>query len=111
VNNEDLFMDASLPNINMNANSQFLDGDGYSLSEVESINTGIQTGLQSWGETQFIENINSPVHFNKKATFFGISALGDMPVGNSIKNLKPYRVMDPLIWILYKLNFPLPIKK
>jgi Ni2+-binding GTPase involved in maturation of urease and hydrogenase len=111
VKNEELFGDARLPNITMNANSQFLDGDGYSLDDMGSINQGIQDGLYSWDEGQFIESINSPTHFNKKATFFGISALGDMPVGGTIKNLKPYRVMDPLIWILYKLNFPLLIKK
>jgi Ni2+-binding GTPase involved in maturation of urease and hydrogenase len=111
VNNEELFGDARLPNISMNANSRFLDGDGYSLDDVDSINQGIQDGLYNWEEGQFIKSINSPPHFNEKATCFGISALGDMPVGGTIKNLKPYRVMDPLIWILYKLNFPLLIKK
>jgi hypothetical protein len=111
VNNEELFGDARLPNISMSANSQFLDGGGYSLDEVDSINQGIQDGLCNWGERQFVKNINAPIHFNNKATFFGISALGDHPVNNTIKNLKPYRVLDPLIWILYKLNFPLLIKK
>lgn len=111
VNNEELFSDARLPNINMNSNSLFLEGNGYYLDDVDSISLGIQDGLSSWGESHFVADINAPVHFNNKATFFGISALGDMPEGDTIKHLKPYRVMDPLVWILYKLNFPLPIKK
>ncbi|MFR9598273.1 MAG: hypothetical protein SNI83_04230 [Rikenellaceae bacterium] len=111
VNNDELFMDARLPNINMNYNSQYLDGNGYYLDDVDTVNQGIQDGLRSWGESHFIADINAPVHFNGKATFFGISALGDMPAGTSVKHIKPYRVMDPLIWILYKLKFPLPVKK
>ena len=112
ITNEDEFSDARLPNINMNANSQYLEGTGYELSEVESVDQGIIAGLESWGEKHFIDNINAPGHFNGKATFFGISALGAMPTNeNTVKNIKPFRVLDPLIWILYRLNFPLPIKK
>jgi hypothetical protein len=112
LKNDDLFTDARLPNINITTNSSFLDGSGYSPDDVESMNTGIQGGLISWGERQFIDNINAPVHFNGKAKFFGISALGNMPsVDNYIEKPEPYRVTDPLIWILYKLNFPLPVKK
>ena len=112
IANEDEFSDARLPNINMNANSQYLEGGSYELGEVESIDMGIKAGLESWGEKHFIDNINAPGHFNGKATFFGISALGNMPSPeNTVKNIKPFRVLDPLIWILYRLNFPLPIKK
>ena len=109
LKNEDLFLDTSLSGINLNANSQYLSDNYYLLDDVESVSNGICGGLTSWNETQFIENIKA--HYGDNAKYFGISALGNMPAGNTIKNLKPYRTMDPLIWILYKLKFPLPIKK
>jgi hypothetical protein len=112
VTNEDEFSDARLPNFNINANSQYFSDRAYDLGEVESIDMGIKAGLESWGERHFIDNINAPIHFDGKAKFFGISALGNMPTSeNTVKNIKPFRVLDPLIWILYRLNFPLPIKK
>jgi len=111
VNDED-FLDAQLPNFNINANSQYFEGNGYDLSEVDSIDVGMQSGLISWGQEGFIKNINAPGHFNGKAKFFGISALGAMPTAqNTVKNIKPFRVLDPLIWILHRLDFPLPILK
>ena len=45
--------------------------------------------------------------------FFGVSALGSMPVDSSVEGtVTPYRVMDPLIWMLYKLGkFNIPTTK
>lgn len=42
--------------------------------------------------------------------FFGVSAFGCMPdESNRMEEVKPYRVMDPLIWVLYKLGqFKIP---
>lgn len=110
LNNEELFGDASLPGIRMNNNSQFLDNRGYSLEDVDSIDLGIKSGIDLWGENSFVSAIDSPVHFQGNSKYFGISALGDMPENGSVQHIKPYRVMDPLIWILYRLKFPLPIK-
>lgn len=111
LKNQDLFGDASLPGIKMSSNSQFLDSKGYSLDDVDSIDLGIKSGLDSWGENSFVSIIDSPVHFKGNSKYFGISALGDMPLNDSVENINPYRVMDPLIWILHRLKFPLPIKK
>lgn len=111
LNNEELFGDSSLPGIRINSNSQFLDGKGYCLSDMESINKGIKSGLKAWDEVRFYEKIDAPVHFQGNSKYFGISALGDMPENGSVQHIKPYRVMDPLIWILHRLKFPLPIKK
>lgn len=43
---------------------------------------------------------------------FGVSAFGCMPDdSNHMEEVKPYRVMDPLIWVLYKLGqFKIPTK-
>lgn len=111
LKNDDLFSDASLPGIRISSNSQFLNSKGYSLDDVESIDLGIKSGLDSWGENSFVSIIDSPVHFKGNAKYFGVSAFGDMPANGSIQNINPYRVLDPLIWILNRLKFPLPIKR
>jgi len=101
---------AHLPNFN--TNSQYFDGTGIDLSVIESIDMGMKECLREWGEGGFIQNINAPAHFNGKATLFGISALGKAPTTqNTVTSITPYRVLDPLIWILHQLKFPLPIKK
>lgn len=45
--------------------------------------------------------------------FFGVSAFGSMPdESGNLQKVEPYRVMDPLIWILQKLGqFNIPLKK
>jgi len=101
-----------LPGISLNANSGYLDGGGYDVKEMESVDMSIRAGLESWGEKPLIDNINAQVRFNRKAKFFGISALGSSPNDRyEIEKIKPFRVLDPLIWILYSLKFPLLIKK
>lgn len=44
--------------------------------------------------------------------FFGVSALGGMPDDNLLlSKVEPYRVMDPLVWVLKKLGqFDIPSK-
>lgn len=43
--------------------------------------------------------------------FFGVSALGGMPETLADKKVEPYRVMDPLVWVLKKLGqFDIPSK-
>ena len=40
--------------------------------------------------------------------FFGFSALGKNPgLDNHITDIHPYRVLDPLVWILDQFKYPL----
>lgn len=107
--NEDLFMDTSIEGMSLERNSAFLDGSGVNLDDMESISDGLRGALHSWGEDNFINNIEN--HYSD-VRYFGISALGGMPgKGGVINNLRPYRVLDPLVWILHEFGYSLPIAK
>ena len=93
-------------------NSSFLDGSGVNLSEMDSISQGIKSALcECWGESNFVVSMEN---FYKNHKFFGVSGLGEAPdpaSGNKITNLRPYRILDPLVWILSEFNYSLPIYK
>lgn len=107
LNNEKKFEETSIANMSMEKNSYFLSGDGVLLSEFDSISTSIMGALNAWGESNFINNVKNNY---KNAKYFGISALGDEPKGTSVSKVSPYRVLDPLVWILNELKYQLPIK-
>lgn len=107
--NEELFRDTSIEGMSIGHNSSFLDGSGVNLADMESVSEGMRGALHYWGEDNFINNIEN--HY-KKVHYFGISALGGMPDKNgNINNLRPYRVLDPLVWILHEFKYSLPIAK
>lgn len=109
LSNEELFRDTSIEGMSIERNSSFLDGSGVNLTDMESVSDGIRGALHYWGEDNFINNIEN--HY-KKVHYFGISALGGMPDKNgNINNLRPYRVLDPLVWILHEFKYSLPIAK
>lgn len=109
LSNEEIFRDTSIEGMSIERNSSFLDGNGVNLDDMDSVSDGIRGALHSWGEDNFINNIEN--HY-KKVHYFGISALGGMPDKNgNINNLRPYRVLDPLVWILHEFKYSLPIVK
>lgn len=110
LTNEELFRDTSIEGMSIERNSSFLDGCGVNLSDMESISDSIKAALRYyWGESNFVDNIENRY---KNYHYFGISALGGMPdKNNNINNLRPYRVLDPLVWILHEFKYSLPIAK
>jgi len=110
LKNQELFRDSSISNMTWENNSSFLDGSGVNISEMDSISNGIKSALcECWGESNFVVSMES---FYKNLKFFGVSGLGEDPtLDNKITNLRPYRVLDPLVWILNEFNYSLPIYK
>lgn len=109
LKNQELFRDSSIPNMTWENNSSFLDGSGVNMSEMDSISNGIKSALcECWGESNFVVSMES---FYKNLKFFGVSGLGEDPTLDKITNLRPYRVLDPLVWILKEFNYSLPIYK
>lgn len=109
LKNEELFQNTAIPGMSLERNSSFLDGSGVNLSDIDSVSDGIRAGLNSWNEQNFINQMEN--HY-KNVKYFGISALGGMPDRTgSINNLRPYRVLDPLVWILHQFKYSLPIVK
>lgn len=109
LDNEEKFEDTSIAGMSISNNSNFIYGDPVSLTDFDSISASIQGALAAWDENNFIRNISNNY---KNAKFFGISALGGAPdASNNVASIKPYRVLDPLVWILHEFGYSLPIKK
>lgn len=108
LTNEEAFRDNAIAGMTLERNSPFLDGSGVNLADIESVSESIRGALHGWGEDNFINNIEN--HYTK-VRYFGMSALGSMPKGEIIENLRPYRVLDPLVWILNEFKYSLPKSK
>lgn len=88
------------------SNSSFIKSGVYSLKEVEEAHNSIKNYLEEpdiWDEGQMATDINERWKQNYK--FFGVSAFGSMADSSKyIEEVRPYRVMDPLIWLLTRLG-------
>lgn len=98
-------MGVAIPGMSMAQDSPYLDGGGVRMDDIDAVSDGIMAALKSWGENNFVNNITSNYRNFK---FFGFSALGSQPDSNNhINSIRPYRVLDPLVWILDQLGYPL----
>lgn len=90
--------------------------------KINAISETIEGALEEWGEGDFCKFAHrwgaktkkgiEPNNPDNNYKFFGVSAFGSMPDDtDSLGEVKPYRVMDPLVWILHKLGqFKIPGK-
>lgn len=96
-------------------NSSFIQTGKFSLREVDEASDMIKGYMEShWEEGQLGRDVVEG--WGDNARFFGVSALGAMTNENQQidipenQDVKPFRVMDPLIWTLYKLGgFGIPV--
>lgn len=76
------------------------DHNGYfNLTDAKNVNDVIEGFMKEFGGSGFLNTVRH--NFNDYA-FFGISALGSVPDGQDIPKLRPIRVEDPFLWLLYK---------
>lgn len=109
ISQPELFEETAIPGMSMQQDSPFLDGEGLSLQDIDSVSSGIAQALDMWGESDFRQNI---VNNYRNYKFFGISALGQKPnADNEIEKISPYRVLDPILWILHELKYPMKVRK
>lgn len=110
IENEEHFEDTAISGMSMEQNSSFLDGSGVNVADFDGVSASIQGALASWDERNFLTTIQN---YYKNAKYFGISALGSAPdvTTGKINNLRPYRVLDPLVWILHELGYSLKKSK
>lgn len=105
LQNADVFGQTSIPNMSIDQNSPYLSGGGVRMDDIDSVSDSIKSALQSWNETNFLNVVDESY---KNYKFFGFSALGKSPdKNNQIKDIQPYRVLDPLVWILDQFGYPL----
>jgi uridine kinase len=72
--------------------------EGFNLSDFHSINNEISSLLDDWGCNYIIQQITKSYRHNG---FFALTALGCNPHSTQvINNIKPTRVLEPLLWIL-----------
>ncbi|NMM63669.1 hypothetical protein HBE96_13500 [Clostridium sp. P21] len=74
--------------------------EGYfDLADFEDVNGTMEALVRSWGGENFANQLNSNF---KDYAYFGLTALGCNPESNKITKLRPHRVEDPFLWLLYK---------
>jgi len=72
----------------------------YNLSDANNVSTEIENLMVEWAGFHLVQQMK---HNFKNYSFFGVSALGSNPHGlNKIEKLRPIRVEDPFLWLLYK---------
>ena len=79
----------------------------FNVRQVESAHEKIKDALKDkdiWNMGKYPTFVDT--YWGDNGRFFGISAIGSMPDGGIIKKggIRPYRVMDPLLWIMSKLG-------
>ena len=75
------------------------DGE-FNIGDFESIDTEVRSHIMAWKGEYLIQQLE--LNF-KDYGFFGLTALGSNPHGsNRIAKLRPYRVADPFLWLLWK---------
>lgn len=71
-----------------------------SAADISSCSLEAQSLLESWGARELLGHVKS--QFSDWA-FFGVSALGEKPgPQGEIRRVTPHRVLDPLLWLLWK---------
>ena len=98
-------------------NSSFIQTGKLSLREIDESSAMIKSYMEEhWDEGQLGYDVVNK--WGDNARFFGVSALGAMTNENlqidipEKQEVKPFRVMDPLIWVLHKLGgFGIPVEQ
>lgn len=122
LNNADLF-DFSIINFregNKLLDSSFVKDGKVDVQNIDATSITIEDYLNKWGARFFSEwvhkwaaNRQNPdaADTNNMYKFFGVSATGSMSENGMLGSVQPFRVMDPLVWVLLKLGkFDIPTK-
>ena len=108
----------SMVGIDLKNNSSFLRTGRFSLLETEMIHKAFLTAegdeqeglLQKWDIGNVFAEATSRF---SNVKMFAVSSVGTMPNKYHVEGeVKPYRVMDPLIWILHEMGgFDIPVEQ
>ncbi|MGM0842248.1 MAG: TRAFAC clade GTPase domain-containing protein [Bacillota bacterium] len=90
------------PSSQLNQKSQHIETNGFDVVDYENVNKEMEGLVQEWTRGNIPMLLD---HNYKEFAYFGVSALGHDPgAGMEIKELNPYRVEDPFLWLLWKNN-------
>ena len=94
----------------MNSNSSFLRTKSFSLSEIDQISGALEAVSDEW-DIGYMRAKIAEKYREENIKMFAVSSLGSQPDGDTVGKIQPYRVMDPLVWILYKMGgFDIPVE-
>lgn len=97
--------------IDLKKNSSFLDTGYFSLGEIKLCDNGISKFLKDYRVKNVKFEATNNLFEEDKVMLFGVSALGAAPDENdNLTKVVPYRVLDPLVWILHKTGFDIPLE-
>lgn len=69
-------------------------------ADLSGCNLEVQSLFESWGGGEIVRHVRSQF---ANYSFFGISSLGGQPGSqNEVVRVNPHRVLDPLLWLLWK---------
>lgn len=93
----------------LRSESEHLSRGVFVQTDFESINIEMQDVLENWLDAELVQQMKQ---FEKYA-FFGLTALGGVPNGNKLagNQIKPRRVLDPLLWLLAENKYIQTVKK
>lgn len=87
------------PSSSINYTSKHISNGYFDLSDFEDVNGTMESLVRSWGGENFANQLSTNF---KDYAYFGMTALGCNPESNKITKLRPHRVEDPFLWLLYK---------
>lgn len=86
--------------------SRHVDIGAFSVSEFDACHKEMCDILENWFDADLLQLVKN---FSKYA-YFGVSALGSVPVNNTVTEIKPKRVLDPLLWLLAENKYIKKVK-
>lgn len=97
------------PTSSLHYASQHIESKGFNLTDFASVQSEIEGLINEWDSTEISRIIQGNY---KTYGYFGVSALGDNPdEDRKIKTFEPYRVADPLLWLLAEYNVINTVKR
>ncbi len=100
LNNQDAFRDYAP--IRNNALPIRTDG-GVNMEEFREIHENIKKWLYDLDERRFLRKLDSQF---REYLFFGVSSYGAPPSNGKLpREIKPHRVLDPMLWLFKKAQF------
>jgi hypothetical protein len=98
LNHKSFAEDALVKNHSLNVT-----GGQINMTEIKQVHEEIEAWLEEIGEVSFIEALKTNF---KEFYFFGVSSYGAPPKeGGMLNEIKPHRVLDPILWLFKRERF------
>ncbi|MBC8061339.1 MAG: hypothetical protein H7Y18_11845 [Clostridiaceae bacterium] len=83
----------------INYPSKHVEAGEFVLADFEDVNNTMESLVKQWGGVNFTNQLSANF---KEYAYFGLTSLGCNPESNKINKLRPHRVEDPFLWLLWK---------